>query len=176
MMRSDRFYTGKTKCEKNVPITTKWWYTPQIEWVAYLCSFRFILKLDPEVGSDVTLIVSEHLPTSSSIVSYIVMLPTSSSIVLYIVLLPTSSSIASCIVLLQTSSSIHSLCLWYLWQIYKHLYRCTIRNEHDILKTAVANVSKGQRDMLYKGEFQTLTKLSMRHQIYVLLRPVMRSY
>ncbi len=39
------------------------------------------------------------------------------------------------------------------------------RNQHDILKTAVADVSKGQTDMLYKGELQTLTKLSMRHQV-----------
>ncbi len=44
--------------------------------------------------------------------------------------------------------------------------RCTIRNQHDILKTAVANVSKGQTDMSHKGELQTLTKLSMRHQVY----------
>ncbi len=46
--------------------------------------------------------------------------------------------------------------------------RRTIRNQHDILKflkTAVANVSKGQTDMSHKGEFQTLTKLSMRHQV-----------
>ncbi len=40
-----------------------------------------------------------------------------------------------------------------------------IRNQHDILKTAVANVSKGQTDMSYKGELQILTKLSMRHQV-----------
>ncbi len=31
--------------------------------------------------------------------------------------------------------------------------------------TAVANVSKGQTYMSYKGEFQTLTKLIMRHQV-----------
>ncbi len=31
--------------------------------------------------------------------------------------------------------------------------------------TAVAGVSKGQTDMSYKGELQTLTKLSMRHQV-----------
>ncbi len=31
--------------------------------------------------------------------------------------------------------------------------------------TAVADVSKGQRDMSYKGELQTLTKLSKRHQV-----------
>ncbi len=30
-------------------------------------------------------------------------------------------------------------------------------HQHDILKTAVANVSKGQTDMSYKGELQTLT-------------------
>ncbi len=40
--------------------------------------------------------------------------------------------------------------------------RCTIRNQHDILKTAVADVSKGQTDMSYKGELQILNKLSMR--------------
>ncbi len=32
-------------------------------------------------------------------------------------------------------------------------------NQHDILMTAVAEVSKGQTDMSYKGELQTLTKL-----------------
>ncbi len=36
-------------------------------------------------------------------------------------------------------------------------------NQHDILMTAVADVSKGQTNMSYKGELQTLTKLSMRH-------------
>ncbi len=34
-----------------------------------------------------------------------------------------------------------------------------------MLKTAVADVSKGQTVMTYKGEIQTLTKLSMRHQV-----------
>ncbi len=38
-------------------------------------------------------------------------------------------------------------------------------NQHDILKTAVADVSKGQTNMSHKGEIQTLTKLSMRHQV-----------
>ncbi len=38
-------------------------------------------------------------------------------------------------------------------------------NQHDILKTVVANVSKEQTDMSYKGELQTLTKLSMRRQV-----------
>ncbi len=46
-------------------------------------------------------------------------------------------------------------------------------NQHDILKTAVADVSKGQTDISCKGELQTLIKLSMRHQymtiVYVLL-------
>ncbi len=42
---------------------------------------------------------------------------------------------------------------------------CTIRYQHYILKTAVANVSKGQTDMSHKGEHQKLTKLSMRHQV-----------
>ncbi len=31
--------------------------------------------------------------------------------------------------------------------------------------TAVANVGKEQTDMSYKGELQTLTKLSMGHQV-----------
>ncbi len=38
-------------------------------------------------------------------------------------------------------------------------------NQHDILMTTVADVSQGQTDMSYKGEFQTLTTLSMRHQV-----------
>ncbi len=38
-------------------------------------------------------------------------------------------------------------------------------NQHDILMTAVADVGKGQTDMSHKGEFQTLTKLNMRHQV-----------
>ncbi len=38
--------------------------------------------------------------------------------------------------------------------------RCTIRNQHtDALKTAVADVSKGQTNMSYKDELQTLPKL-----------------
>ncbi len=59
----------------------------------------------------------------------------------------------------------HSLCLEYLWQVYTHFTRCTIRNQHDILKTAVADVSNGQTDMSLKGELQALTKLSMRHKV-----------
>ncbi len=35
---------------------------------------------------------------------------------------------------------------------------CIIRHQHDILKTAVADVSKRQRDMSQKGELQTLTR------------------
>ncbi len=31
-------------------------------------------------------------------------------------------------------------------------------NQHDILMTYVADESKGQTDMTYKGELQTLTK------------------
>ncbi len=38
-------------------------------------------------------------------------------------------------------------------------------NQRDILVTAVADVSKAQTDMSYKHELQTLTKLSMRHQV-----------
>ncbi len=43
--------------------------------------------------------------------------------------------------------------------------RCTNRNQRDILITAVANVSKGQTDMWFKGDLQTPPKLSMRHQV-----------
>ncbi len=39
--------------------------------------------------------------------------------------------------------------------------RCTIRNQHDIIKTAIADVSKGQTDISYKGDLQTHTKLIM---------------
>ncbi len=53
--------------------------------------------------------------------------------------------------------------VWGIHGKYINIFtRCTIRNLHDILKTAVANVSKGQTDMSHKGELQTLTKLSMR--------------
>ncbi len=38
-------------------------------------------------------------------------------------------------------------------------------NQRDILKTAVIDVSKGQTDMSHKSELQTLTKLSMGHQV-----------
>ncbi len=50
-----------------------------------------------------------------------------------------------------------------MWQVYKHLYQ--IRKQHDILKTAVADVIKGQTNMSHKGELQTLTKLNMKHQV-----------
>ncbi len=43
--------------------------------------------------------------------------------------------------------------------------RCTKRNQFDILLTAVADVSKGQTDMTYQGEHQTLPKQSMIHQV-----------
>ncbi len=59
----------------------------------------------------------------------------------------------------------HSLLRIYVASISTSLPDLKIRNQHDILKTAVAYVSKGQTDMSYKGEFQTLTKLSMRHQV-----------
>ncbi len=39
--------------------------------------------------------------------------------------------------------------------------RCTNRNQYDIIMTAAAYVSKGQTDMSYKGELQTLTKQSI---------------
>ncbi len=32
---------------------------------------------------------------------------------------------------------------------------CNLKNQHNILKTAVANVSNGQTDMSHKGELQT---------------------
>ncbi len=57
--------------------------------------------------------------------------------------------------------SVQSICGKYI-NIFT---RCTIRNQHDILKTAVADVSKWQTDMSHKGELQTLTKLSMRQQV-----------
>ncbi len=50
--------------------------------------------------------------------------------------------------------------------IYNIFTRCTIRNQHDILKAAaIADISKWQTDMSHKGELQTLIKLSMRHQV-----------
>ncbi len=56
---------------------------------------------------------------------------------------------------------VYSICV-----IYINIFtRCTHANHHDILLTAVANNSKGQTDMSYKGELQTLTKLSMKHQV-----------
>ncbi len=42
---------------------------------------------------------------------------------------------------------------------------CTYRNQHDILMTAFADISKGQTGMSYKGELQRLTKQSMIHQV-----------
>ncbi len=45
-------------------------------------------------------------------------------------------------------------------------YQCTNRNQLNIIMTAVANVKKGQADISYKGELQTLTKQSMRHQFF----------
>ncbi len=57
--------------------------------------------------------------------------------------------------------SLYSICGKYINIFTRH----TIRNQHDILKTAFANVSKGQTDMSHKGELQTLAKLSMRHQV-----------
>ncbi len=39
-------------------------------------------------------------------------------------------------------------------------------NQHDILKTVVADVSKGQSDISYKGDLQALTKLRIRYQAY----------
>ncbi len=37
-------------------------------------------------------------------------------------------------------------------------------NQPDMLMIAVVDVSKGQIDMSYKGDLQTLTNLNMRHQ------------
>ncbi len=42
---------------------------------------------------------------------------------------------------------------------------CTNMNQFDILKKAVTDVRNRQSDRLYKGEHQTLTKQSVRHQI-----------
>ncbi len=47
--------------------------------------------------------------------------------------------------------------------MYQHLYQITIHV--NILLTAVADVSKGQTDMPYQGEHQTLTEQSMRQHI-----------
>ncbi len=41
----------------------------------------------------------------------------------------------------------------------------TNKNQYDILMRAVADVSKGQIDMSYKGELQTLPKQSMRRKV-----------
>ncbi len=48
--------------------------------------------------------------------------------------------------------SVKSICGTYI-NIFT---RCTIRNQHDILKTAVAKVSKGQTDMSHKGVLQAV--------------------
>ncbi len=61
----------------------------------------------------------------------------------------------------RPTPSINNICGKYI-NIFT---RCTIRNQHDILKTAVADVSKGQTNMSYKGEIQTLTNLSMKYQV-----------
>ncbi len=42
--------------------------------------------------------------------------------------------------------------------------RCINRNQHDILMITVADISKEQTDMSYKGELQTLTKQSIIHR------------
>ncbi len=39
------------------------------------------------------------------------------------------------------------------------------RNQFNIILTAVADVSKGQTDIPYQGEHQTLTKQSIKHQL-----------
>ncbi len=51
--------------------------------------------------------------------------------------------------------------------IYINIFtRRTIRNQFDMLLTAVADVRKGQTDMPYQGEHQTLIKQHVRHQVY----------
>ncbi len=55
-----------------------------------------------------------------------------------------------------------------LFRIYVESIQTYFRNQHDILKTTVANVSNGQTDMSHKGELQTLTKLNMR-QYYTII-------
>ncbi len=56
--------------------------------------------------------------------------------------------------------SVQSICGKYI----NILNRYTNRNQHDILMTAVADVSKGQAEVSYKGELKTITKLSMTQQ------------
>ncbi len=51
----------------------------------------------------------------------------------------------------------HSLFFEYLWRIHINIF-ISIRNQFDILLTAVSNVSKGQIDIAYNGEHQALTK------------------
>ncbi len=41
--------------------------------------------------------------------------------------------------------------------------RCIIRNQFDILLRAVADSNKGETDMTYQGENQTLTEQSIRY-------------
>ncbi len=55
----------------------------------------------------------------------------------------------------------------HIWseQKTKEIHRCTNMNQHDILMTAVTDVSKGQTYMSYIGELQTLTKLNIRHKV-----------
>ncbi len=53
-----------------------------------------------------------------------------------------------------------------LWSVYKHLYQITIRNQFDTLLTDGVDTSKGQTDIPYQGEHQTLTKQSIGHQVY----------
>ncbi len=44
--------------------------------------------------------------------------------------------------------------------------RCKNRKQYDILMTVAANVIVKGKQMSYKGELQTPTKQSMRHQVY----------
>ncbi len=52
-----------------------------------------------------------------------------------------------------------------LWTRLRWFARCTNMNQYDIEMTASVDVSKGQTVMSHKGELQTLTKQSMRHQV-----------
>ncbi len=42
--------------------------------------------------------------------------------------------------------------------------------------TAIAYVNKGQTEMTYQGEHQTLTKQSVRHQVCHPVKPVVHPY
>ncbi len=59
----------------------------------------------------------------------------------------------------RPTPSVQSICGKYI-NIFT---RFTNMNQYDILMTAVGDAFKRQTDISYKGEFQTLTKQSIRH-------------